>query len=134
MRQCAVRRRRIAEQRRQRTVDERMRATPPNQVTMPSVVVRELWRSAVGSGSRKLMRAVEALLSTCGVLSFDLEAARFAAELDVTLSRAGTPIGPADLQIAATVLAHGCTLVTHNTREFSRVPGLRLVDWYDATA
>ena len=45
------------------------------------------------------------------------------------LARQGTPIGPNDLMIAAIALAHDLTLVTHNTAEFSRVPGLRLEDW-----
>ena len=38
-------------------------------------------------------------------------------------------IGPYDLLIAAIALANGCTLVTHNTQEFSRIPGLVLEDW-----
>jgi tRNA(fMet)-specific endonuclease VapC len=38
-------------------------------------------------------------------------------------------IGPLDVQIAAIALANGCTLVTHNTSEFARVPGLRIEDW-----
>jgi tRNA(fMet)-specific endonuclease VapC len=45
------------------------------------------------------------------------------------LERAGLVIGPHDLQIAAIALNHDLTLVTHNTREFSRIPGLRLDDW-----
>jgi predicted nucleic acid-binding protein len=45
------------------------------------------------------------------------------------LASIGMPVGPNDLLIAATALAHGCTLVTHNTQEFSRVPGLLLEDW-----
>jgi tRNA(fMet)-specific endonuclease VapC len=45
------------------------------------------------------------------------------------LERAGKPIGPNDLLIAATARAGDCTLVTTNTREFSRVPGLRIEDW-----
>ncbi len=38
-------------------------------------------------------------------------------------------IGPYDLQIASIAIANGGTLVTHNTREFSRIPGLNLEDW-----
>ena len=45
------------------------------------------------------------------------------------LEKAGTPIGANDLLIAATAVAHGLTLVTHNTREFSRVVGLAIEDW-----
>ncbi len=43
--------------------------------------------------------------------------------------RSGTPIGELDTQIAAHALAEGLTLVTHNTRHFDRVPGLKLEDW-----
>ncbi len=49
--------------------------------------------------------------------------------LRAELARRGTPIGPNDLMIAAIALAQDLTLVTHNTAEFSRVPGLRLEDW-----
>lgn len=41
----------------------------------------------------------------------------------------GTSIGPNDFQIAAIALTHNLTLVTHNTREFSRVSGLIIDDW-----
>jgi tRNA(fMet)-specific endonuclease VapC len=43
--------------------------------------------------------------------------------------RNGTPVGEIDTQIAAHALAEGLTLVTHNTRHFDQVPGLKLVDW-----
>jgi tRNA(fMet)-specific endonuclease VapC len=45
------------------------------------------------------------------------------------LARLGTPIGPNDLMIAAIALADSLILVTHNTTEFGRVPGLHLEDW-----
>jgi tRNA(fMet)-specific endonuclease VapC len=45
------------------------------------------------------------------------------------LAGLGTPIGPNDLMIASIALANGLTLVTHNTSEFGRVPGLKLEDW-----
>jgi tRNA(fMet)-specific endonuclease VapC len=45
------------------------------------------------------------------------------------LANVGTPIGPNDLLIAAIALANRLTLVTHNTTEFSPVPGLKLEDW-----
>jgi tRNA(fMet)-specific endonuclease VapC len=57
------------------------------------------------------------------------EAARKYGEIRAELSRAGTPIGPNDLMIAAIALVHGSTLVTHNTREFSRIKDLKLEDW-----
>ena len=62
-------------------------------------------------------------------LPFDDEAAEKFGEIRATLARLGTPIGPYDLQIAAVAIVNGLTLVSHNMREFLRVPGLQLVDW-----
>jgi tRNA(fMet)-specific endonuclease VapC len=62
-------------------------------------------------------------------VSFDDRAARYFGQIRANLQRQGTPIGPYDLQIAAIALANDLTLVTHNTREFARIDGLRLVDW-----
>jgi tRNA(fMet)-specific endonuclease VapC len=50
--------------------------------------------------------------------------------LRAMLRRQNQLIGDLDLAIAATALTHGLTLVTHNTRHFSRIPGLPLEDWY----
>ena len=63
------------------------------------------------------------------MLEFDEDDARCAGEIRDLLRRAGTPIGPYDTLIAGQALARDLTLVTHNTREFSRVSGLRLEDW-----
>ena len=62
-------------------------------------------------------------------LPFDDASAEAYGRLRAELARRGTPIGPNDLMIAAIALAYDLTLVTHNTAEFSRVPGLRLEDW-----
>lgn len=62
-------------------------------------------------------------------LGFDDAAAEIHAQIRHQLETAGTPIGPYDLQIAAIALDSGLTLVTHNTAEFSRVPGLTIEDW-----
>ncbi|MGL4276806.1 MAG: VapC toxin family PIN domain ribonuclease, partial [Morganella morganii] len=50
-------------------------------------------------------------------------------EIKVALRMAGTPIGPNDTGIAGHAIAAGAVLVTNNTREFERVPGLVLEDW-----
>jgi tRNA(fMet)-specific endonuclease VapC len=63
------------------------------------------------------------------ILPFKPQDAREAGDILATLERAGTPIGPYDILIAAQARRRGATLVTANTREFARVPGLRLNDW-----
>ena len=62
-------------------------------------------------------------------LPFDDAAATIFGEIRSSLAAKGTPIGPYDLQIAAIALANNLILVTHNTREFSRIADLKLEDW-----
>ena len=62
-------------------------------------------------------------------LPFDDRAAEEYGKLRANLAVQGSLIGPNDLMIAATSLANGLVLVTHNTAEFRRVPGLTLEDW-----
>jgi tRNA(fMet)-specific endonuclease VapC len=59
----------------------------------------------------------------------DDPAAERAGEVRAHLAADGQLIGPNDLFIAGIALARGMTLVTHNTKEFSRVPGLAIEDW-----
>lgn len=66
----------------------------------------------------------------CGAsLPFDDLAAERYAQIRHALEKAGTVIGPHDMLIAAICAARGCVLVTSNTREFTRVPGLLMEDW-----
>jgi len=60
---------------------------------------------------------------------FDDRAAEQYGREHAMLAILGTPIGPLDLQIAAIALVNDLTLVTHNTREFARISGLKLEDW-----
>jgi tRNA(fMet)-specific endonuclease VapC len=63
------------------------------------------------------------------LLPFDADDAAHAAEIRAELERAGTPIGHYDYLIAAQARRNGATLVTLNSREFARVPGLQVTDW-----
>jgi tRNA(fMet)-specific endonuclease VapC len=64
------------------------------------------------------------------ILPFGEAEARAAARIRADLETVGKPIGPHDVLIAATALAHGATLVTRNLRESRRVKGLLVEDWY----
>ncbi|MBW4204100.1 PIN domain-containing protein [Enterobacter cloacae subsp. cloacae] len=63
------------------------------------------------------------------ILPWDKVAVDTTTEVKATLAAAGTPIGPNDTAIAGHAIAAGAVLVTNNTREFERVPGLKLEDW-----
>ncbi|MDP9486631.1 MAG: PIN domain-containing protein, partial [Actinomycetota bacterium] len=72
---------------------------------------------------------VEAVLDRFPLLPVDLATARAHAQLWAALTAEGRIIGPHDLWLAATCLAHGLTMVTANVREFARVPGLDIESW-----
>lgn len=74
---------------------------------------------------------VEGVLERFPLLPVDLATARAHAQVWAELAKAGTLIGPHDLWLAATCIAHGLTMVTANLREFERVPGLHVEAWAD---
>jgi tRNA(fMet)-specific endonuclease VapC len=74
---------------------------------------------------------VEGILERFPLLTVDLATARAHAQVWAQLRQAGTMIGPHDLWLAATCVAHGLTMVTANVREFERVPGLDVEVWSD---
>jgi tRNA(fMet)-specific endonuclease VapC len=115
---------------RQPRVAERMRSYRPADLCLCSVVKAELSFGALKSARAAVnLSRLEVFFGLLVSLPFDDRAAEHAARVRLALERRGTPIGPNDLLIAATALAHGLTLVTHNTREFSRVDGLQIQDW-----
>ena len=79
--------------------------------------------------SGNALRLDEVLAGPNEVLMFDAQDAEIAGQLRASLETAGTPIGPYDVLIAGQALRHGATLVTANTRQFARVPGLKVEDW-----
>jgi tRNA(fMet)-specific endonuclease VapC len=102
----------------------------PRQTVLCSMVKAELLRGALRSQRVELnLERLAIFFAPLRSLPFDDTAAEHFARIGAELLKRGTPIGPNDLVIAATALAHQVTLVTHNTAEFSRVPGLRLEDW-----
>ncbi|MFO1434049.1 MAG: type II toxin-antitoxin system VapC family toxin [Candidatus Competibacteraceae bacterium] len=93
-------------------------------------VEAELWFGVYKSGRPEENRhRLLTLLSWLPSLPFSSEAAPYFGEIRAALASQGQPIGPYDLQIAAIARAHGLVVVTHNSREFARVPGLVVEDW-----
>lgn len=112
-------------------VAEHLLATPPSEVTIPAIVLYELEVGISQSSTPSRRRhQLDEFLAAVEVRPFGPAEARIAARIRSTLERAGTTIGPLDTLIAGTALTMSATLVTHNTVEMSRVPGLQIVDWY----
>lgn len=113
---------------------QRLAAVTPDALCTSIVVACELRFGALRKASAVLTQRVAQLLDSLDVLPFDEPADRHYAEIRAALERAGTPIGNHDLFIAAHARSRGLTLVTHNLREFQRVPALRVEDWLAAPA
>jgi tRNA(fMet)-specific endonuclease VapC len=96
------------------------------------IVAAELRYGAAKKGSADLSRRVEAVLETFDVIALKPPVDVIYAELRARLEKAGRPVGANDLFVAAHALALGCTLVTANEREFSRVRDLPLENWLRA--
>lgn len=106
-------------------------ALPPSEIALPAVVSCEVWVGVLGSrNARRRLGQYGHFLASVEILPFDLAASRRAAEIRRGLEKRGQGIGPLDTVIAASALANDATLVSRNLREFRRVPGLRVVDWF----
>lgn len=110
---------------------ERTRSHPPDSLCVSIIVAAELRFGAALQGSAHRLAEVNDILGLIAVVPFESPADGHYADIRASLHRAGTPIGPNDLFIAAHALALDLTLVTANVREFSRVPGLRVENWLD---
>jgi tRNA(fMet)-specific endonuclease VapC len=111
-------------------VTARLVAASPGSIVLCSVVVVELLYGAYRSVQQtRTLNQVQVFCAPLVSLPFDDRAAGEYGRIRAHLASLGTPIGPNDLMIAAIALANGLTVVTHNTAEFSRVPGLALEDW-----
>jgi tRNA(fMet)-specific endonuclease VapC len=98
---------------------------------IPSLVSYELARGALiaGFGAAR-RRALDQFVSIFPTVPFEAGDATHAADIEATLRPAGAPIGQLDTLIAGTARSRGLVLVTRNTLEFCRVPGLMLADWF----
>ena len=99
------------------------------EICLSVIVLCELRYGVRKRNSDKLAAHLEEILSAVDVLPLSIEMDSHYAEIRTVLERAGTPIGPNDLLIAAHARALDLTLVTDNTEEFQRVPGLRVENW-----
>ena len=110
-------------------VAQRIEAVGAKAVCTSIIVAAELRYGSAKKGSPRLQARVEDILATIPVLTLEVPADADYGRQRAQLEASGQPIGGNDLLIAAHALALGLTLVTHNTREFSRIAGLQVEDW-----
>ena len=102
----------------------------PDEIVISAITVGELEYGAAkslwGDRTRRIMHA---FLANYRILPFSEQDAVLFGQLRALLSSSGKPIGAYAVMIAAQGLAGKYHVVTHNTGEFARIPGLILEDW-----
>lgn len=110
-------------------VAQRIETADNEEICTSIVVACEMRYGAAKWGSIKLAERIEAILAVIDVRPLIEDADRHYATLRYQLEHRGKPIGSNGMLIAAHALALGATLVTANTREFSRIENLSLENW-----
>lgn len=116
------------------TLIAKLASVPPERQFTSSITLGELVYGAYRLRAHAvtlLERLDRTLLPNLPVLPFDVAAARRYGEVRAELEHRGTPLGDADLRIAAIALARGLTVVTGNVRYFQRIPNLSVENWLE---
>lgn len=113
----------------QGVVAEHIGAAGADAVCVSIVTAAELRYGCARKGSAKLTAQIEAILGSLQIIALDVPADAEYGSVRARLEKAGRPIGPNDLLIAAHAMALGAVLVTANVGEFSRVEGLKVENW-----
>jgi tRNA(fMet)-specific endonuclease VapC len=106
----------------------RVRREKPADIAISAIAAHELFYGAFKS-QRATQNAASIDSLQFEILEFDKGDARQAGEVRALLASRGTPIGPYDVLIAGQAKSRNLILVTNNTDEFGRIPGLRLDNW-----
>lgn len=85
---------------------------------------------AKSSNPQKRKKQLESFVSRITILPFDSKEAKASAKIRAALEKQGTPIGPLDNLIAGTAFSFNAIFVTHNAKQFSKVEGLTIEDWF----
>jgi tRNA(fMet)-specific endonuclease VapC len=110
---------------------ERIKRCSPADLSLSTITLAEIYygieKSAQSRNERRLK--IERIKSQLEILPFNEQAALKYGPVRAALEKQGCPISERDLQIAAIALANKLCVVTHNTKEFGRIPRLKVEDW-----
>lgn len=112
-----------------RSVADRLRSLIPDVAISVLVLAELLFGANISARADENKSKINRLLALTPPIPFDHACAVAYADLKVELRRIGRPTGEVDALIAATAIANGATLVTHNRRHFENIPHLVLDDW-----
>lgn len=110
---------------------EKLKSCSPDDLSMSTITLAEIYYGIEKSPIKKKERRlkINRIRSLLEIYPFDEPAALKYGGLRAVLEKQGQPISERDFQIASIALANRLCLVTHNTKEFSRIPRLKIEDW-----
>ena len=112
-------------------VSQKLLSKSPQNIGVPAIVLYELEVGIAKSDSpKKRMKQLQEIISLINIIPFSEKEAKVSASIRAILEKKGTPIGPYDILIAGTALAHQAVLVSRNTSEFELVDKLQIENWY----
>jgi tRNA(fMet)-specific endonuclease VapC len=116
--------------RKPQAVVERFLRIEISQIGISSITLSELMYGVSESTKpEQNQMALTQFMAPLEILPYGDDAAQYYGELSVHLEKKGTPIGSLDMLIAAHALSTACTLITHNEKEFTRIPNLEIENW-----
>lgn len=112
------------------SIKEKIQSIPANKIKIPALVSAELIFGALKSKIPQTnIKKVELFMDPLEITPFDQDCGYVYAALRQDLEKKGKIIGPHDMLIAATVIRNSGILITHNTKEFKRIPNLNVESW-----
>ncbi len=112
--------------------EKRLRELSGEGVALSAITMAELYFGAMHSEKKKINEErVRIFCSSFTIRPFDAESAQIFGATKELLVKQGAMIGVMDLLIASIALSKNAILVTHNTKELQRIPGLRTEDWFE---
>lgn len=113
----------------QSLIDSVLENGKQNKLAISTLTYGELLVGLMKNNTPRRRNALSKVLTPIQIIDYDQSAAKEFSKIKANLESNGKPIGAYDMQIAAHAISLNYTLVTHNTKEFSRIPKLKYTDW-----
>jgi tRNA(fMet)-specific endonuclease VapC len=101
-----------------------------DEICISAITYAELCYGLEKKGSVRLFNEIMSIMGKFTIVDFDNSKSELYGKIRVGLEKLGTPLGDMDMLIAASALAAGAILVSHNIKHFSKIKGLKVEDWY----
>jgi tRNA(fMet)-specific endonuclease VapC len=108
---------------------KRFEREDPENLALSSIVYAEISYGLKKRGGDNIVSRVHAFMDNLRIVDFDRAAADMYAKIRVELERSGDPLENMDMLIAASAMSAEAVLVSHNTKHFSKIKGLKVEDW-----